>query len=134
MVQGWLEKLCGELSISPAPKLNVNNLFLLRFAPEVEISISDLNPGVGFQANLYASPKARKEECFTYVMRANLLGQGTGNSRIGLSDDEKNLTLSLGLPYELDYPVFKETLEDFVNHLVYWRGVLADLENEKRMY
>ena len=118
MVQGWLEKLCAELSITLVPKLNANNLFLFRFAPEVEIAISDLNPGIGLQANLYACPKERKEECFTYVMRANLLGQGTGNSRIGLSIDEKSLTLSLGLPYELDYPVFKETIEDFVNNFL----------------
>lgn len=133
MVRSWIEKLCAELSIVPVPALS-GGVFLLRFAPGMDIAISDLDPGIGFKARLAPCPTSRREECFTYLMRANLLGQGTGNSRLGLSEDEKDLTLSLGLPYELDYPTFKETLEDFVNHLVYWQNAIADFENEKPIY
>ena len=82
------------------------------------------------QADIAICPNKRKEELFIYLMRANLLGQATGGCRIGLSQNEKVLTLSLGLPYELNYSVFKEKFEDFVNYLVYWR---EEMQNEKPM-
>jgi len=134
MVQGFLEKLCAELSIAPVPKLNEKKFFSLRFAPGVEIALSDLHPGVAMQAAISACPKLRREDLFIYLMRANLLGQGTGGARIGLDGDEKNLTLSLGLPYEMNYHAFKEAFEEFVNHLIYWRDVVAKFDNEKTMY
>jgi hypothetical protein len=63
-------------------------------------------------------------------MRANLLGQGTGKCRIGLEPQEKLLTLSLGLPYEMKYPTFREKVEDFINYVIYWREEIAQFEKK----
>lgn len=134
MVQGFLEKLCAELSIAPVPKLNEKKFFFFRFAPGIEVSLADLHPGVTMQAEIAPCLTSRQEDLFIYLMRANLLGQGTGGARIGLDGDEKNLTLLLGLPYEMNYKVFKEAFEEFVNHLIYWRDAVAKFENEKTMY
>jgi Tir chaperone family protein CesT len=134
MVQGFLEKLCAELEISPVPKRDEGKVFHLHFAPKTEIALMDLDPGVEMRARLADCPKERREELFIYVMRANLLGQGTGASRIGLDDKEKFLTLSVGLPYEMNYHGFKEAFEEFVNHLVYWRDVLAKFEKNETVY
>jgi len=60
------------------------------------------------------------------LMKANLLGQGTGEQAIGLDHEEKSLTLSCIIPYDINYKEFKEKIEDFVNYLDYWR-----LESEK---
>lgn len=130
MVRGLIEKLCAELSIPPVFKQHEKNFFLLPFAPGLEIALTDLNPGIGMRAIIASCPRRKKEECFTYLMRANLLGQGTGTSRIGLSEDEKNLTLSLSLPYEMNYHAFKEAFEEFANHLIYWRNAIANFEKE----
>lgn len=54
-------------------------------------------------------------------MHANFLGQGTGGASIGIDQDEKSLTLSLAIPYEVKYETFKEHLEDFLNYVGYWR-------------
>lgn len=75
-------------------------------------------------------PTLKREDLFIYLMRANLLGQGTGGSRIGLDANEKVLTLSLGLPYEMNYKIFKERFEDFVNFILYWREEIAKFENQ----
>ena len=131
MVQGFLEKLCAELSISPIPALNDKKIYPLRFSPGTEISIADLHPGVGMRAVIAVCPTGRREDLFIYLMRANLLGQGTGGARIGVDEREKNLTLSLGLPYEMNYHAFKEALEEFVNHLVYWRDVVVKFEKNE---
>ena len=132
MVQEFLEKLCAELSIDTVPKLNEDNIF--RFAPDIHVAITDLGPGVGMQSVISGCPISKREDLFIYLMKANLLGQGTGNARIGLDRNDKNLTLSRGLPYEINYQIFKEAFEEFVNHLIYWRNAIAKFENEKPMY
>ena len=70
-------------------------------------------------------PLNKREEVFMYLMKANLLGQGTGGSIIGLDRDEKFLTLCLVLPYDMKYKVFKDALEDFTNYLDFWKNELS---------
>jgi hypothetical protein len=40
------------------------------------------------------------------------------------------LTLSHGFPYEMNYQAFKESVEDFVNYVVYWREEVSKFERE----
>ncbi len=119
MVQELLQVLCEELAL-PRPSASEKKTFLLTLG-QARIEFTDLLPGVSMQAPICPCPEKKREEFFSYIMRANLLGQGTGGARIGLSAEEKLLTLSLGLPYEMNYQAFREKLEDFINYLVYWR-------------
>ena len=130
MLPNYLKQLCEELTIPSVPKANEEKLIPLRIGKE-SLSLKDLEPGVSLQGSICLCPQQRKELLFIYLMRANLLGQGTGGARIGLDAEEKFLTLSLGLPYEMNYQTFKETIEDFVNYLIYWRNEVAKFENEE---
>ncbi|MBX7066737.1 MAG: type III secretion system chaperone [Parachlamydiales bacterium] len=132
MLQDYLEKLCKELSIA-TPKLNEQKLYSFKIVGET-VAIRDLDPGIAVHAQICAVPNKKKEELFMYLMRANLLGQGTASTRIGMDANEKFLTLSLGLPYELNYQTFREAIEDFVNYLIYWREEVAKFENEESIY
>lgn len=125
-----LETLCKELSISPVPERNKESVYTLFFNAQIAVKMNDLNPGISMSANIMDCPKLKREDLFIYLMRANLLGQGTGGCRIGLDTNEKVLTLSLGLPYEMNYSVFKEKLEDFVNYVIYWREEVAKFEHQ----
>ncbi len=69
-------------------------------------------------------PTLKKEDLFIYLMKANFLGQGTGGSAIGLDQDENFLTLSLVLPYDMNYIMFRDALEDFANYIDYWKAEL----------
>lgn len=131
MLREHLELLCEELEIESVPKLNEQKFYPFRLGKEVQVLLRDLEPGVAMHANICPCPEKKREDLFIYLMRANLLGQGTGGSRIGLDTDEKFLTLSRGLPYEMNYQVFKENVEDFVNYLIYWREEMAKLEKEE---
>ena len=64
-------------------------------------------------------------------MKANFLGQGTGGATIGLKEDESFLTLSLSLPYEMNYRAFKDAVEEFVNYLEYWKSEAARHETQE---
>ena len=130
MLQKFLEKFYRELNVDQKAKLNEQKVFPFRVSPEVEVHLRDLEPGVAMQAKICSCPMKKREDLFIYLMRANFLGQGTGGSRIGLDPDEKFLTLSLGLPYEMNYQAFKENVEDFVNYLVYWREEVEKFEKE----
>lgn len=132
MLLDYLVKFCKELEIK-TPKLNKDKLFPLTIGEE-SMTLQDLDPGVALHATICEVPKKKKEELFIFLMRANLLGQGTGSARIGIEAEEKSLTLSLGLPYEMNYQLFRETIEDFVNYLQFWRDEVAKFESEESVY
>jgi hypothetical protein len=131
MLGKYLETLCRELSISPVPERNKENVYLFPFNDQITAKMIDLDPGISISSPLCNPPKRNQEDFFIWIMRANLLGQGTGGCRIGLDANEKLLTLSLGLPYEINYPIFKEKFEDFINYVIYWREEIAKFEQQE---
>lgn len=129
MLEKFLKTLCDEL-IMPVPARNKEKVFLFPFNDTISVKCIDLEPGIGLSGDVCECPKQRREDLFIWIMRANLLGQGTGGCRIGLDKDEKVLTLSLGIPYEIDYSLFKEKFEDFVNYVIYWREEVEKFEKQ----
>ena len=133
MIQNFLEKLSVDLSV-PLPTPKEKKTFSFALNDHIMIDIRDLEPGVSMQAPLIPCPTEKREDLFIYLMRANLLGQGTHGARIALDSAEKTLTLLLGLPYEMNYQLFRETFEDFVNHLIFWRNEIEKFKNETTPY
>ena len=92
----------------------------------MEIEFRAIDPaGIALRAAVAPCPSQKREDLFIQLMQANFLAQGTGGAAIGLDRNEKNLSLSLKLPYELTYMSFKEHLEIFANYLEYWRSTLS---------
>ena len=117
-----IEKLFKDLNLE-LPEKAEDKSYLLSINEDVEIKIIDLDGGFYFHTNLlYLKEEEKKEDLFMYIMKANLLGQGTGKATIGMDKDEKFLTLSYDIPYEVKYMEFKEKLEDFVNYALYWKS------------
>ncbi len=117
----YLNRICDELDIKPEPEADKNKKYLFVFSDEVQIKIQEFEDHAFLQVNIVECPEKKREDLFMYLMEANLLGQGTGESAIGLDEKERHLTLSYIMPYEIDYRFFKEKIEDFVNYLFYWR-------------
>ena len=105
---------------------------LLKLGPSLEVVLKELKPGILFSSTIGPIPKERKEELFSYLMHANVLGQGTGGAALGMSQDEKFLTLSLSIAYDINYTDFKERLEEFSNFTVYWKEELERFEKESK--
>jgi hypothetical protein len=129
MLKERIAQLTSELGLE-MPKADQQKTFTLTINPDVSLHLHELAPGFACQANLGPCPQKKREELFLYLMRANFLGQGTGGARLGLDADEKTLTLSSGFSYEMNYQAFKESIEDFVNYLMYWREAVAKFERE----
>ncbi|MCH9621323.1 MAG: hypothetical protein S4CHLAM20_07420 [Chlamydiia bacterium] len=72
------------------------------------------------------------EDFYMYLMKANFLGQGTKDAVISLNPCEKFLTLSTLIAYEVNYKMFFDLLEDFVNYLFFWeKEINRNLNRDK---
>ena len=128
MIQEFVRQMCQELDILPVPAMNDQKFIPFQLGSQIEVEIRDLDPGFSLFSKIAVSPKKMSEEFLTSLMEANYLGQKTGPARIGMSADEKFLTLSSGFPYEMSYRAFLENCEDFINFLLYWREETNKLE------
>lgn len=125
MLEQLLSQLVEEMEMDGMPLKDEQGAFLLKLSPEMQVSIKELEPGIFFHAPLSILQDSKKEELLMYLMKANFLGQGTGGSVISLDNEEKSLTLSLVLPYDMNYKTFRDLLEDFTNYVDYWREELS---------
>ena len=121
-LERFIETLAEETKLEALLQKDKKGLFQLKIPPLTSISIKELNPGLFFSARIMELPKeGNKEALYIYLMKANLMGQGTGGAVIGITRSEKYLTLSQTLPFEVNYNIFYETLEDFLNYIDYWK-------------
>lgn len=126
MLDRHLEQLASDLSLT-IPAADEKKQRHLKL-DKLSISLKDLDPGIHFYSQLAPTPRQNKEELFMFLMKANFLGQGTGGGTLGLMEDESFLTLSLSLPYDMNYKTFREKLEDFANFVDYWQKEIAKHE------
>lgn len=117
-----IENLSSELNLEAVPQKDKKGLYQLKVGSSPQISLRELDPGVFLETRILPIPKeGNKEALYIYLMKANLLGQGTGGGAIGIDPSEKFLTLSLTLPFEVNYKTFHESLEDFLNYIDFWK-------------
>lgn len=124
LLEQLLTTLVQDLEIEEIPKREAGNLYHLQINPEMTITIRELDPGISFFSKIGACPEVKREDLFIALMKANFLGQGTGGAAIAMDENEKDLTLSSVLPYDMNYKMFKDALEDFANYLDYYREEL----------
>ncbi|MFI5334537.1 MAG: type III secretion system chaperone [Chlamydiales bacterium] len=121
LVEQHLARLAEELELPTPLHKEKSGAFRLGLGRGMTITLKVLEEGFHLFTEIAPLPAQKREELLILLMRANFLGQGTGGSAIGLDKDEKFLTLSFAIPYEVDYKAFKEMVEDFTNFAHYWR-------------
>ena len=121
-VERLLENLTENLHLEAIPQKDKEGIYRLKLPPNFQVGISELDPGIFLSSLILPIPKeGSKEALFIHLMKANLMGQGTGGGAIGIDTTEKFFTFSQSLPFEMSYQVFKESLEDFLNYISYWQ-------------
>jgi hypothetical protein len=127
MIEKHLSQLFEELEIDSIPSFDKDGMAEIHLASFL-IQIIKAENQTHLVAPVTPLPKKEKEAFLIKLMEANFLGQGTGGSVLGLQEDESFLTLSLDLPYEINYTSFKEAIEEFVNYLEYWKTEAVEQE------
>jgi len=125
LLESFLNTLVEELVLDSPPQQEERGTFLLQLNAQTAITLQELDPGISFVSQIGACPAERREELFMLLMKANLLGQGTGGAVIALDKEGNFLTLSRVLPYDMNYKTFRDALEDFANFLEYWKEELV---------
>ena len=95
------------------------NLYLLNYHG-LSFKLIRKDKDLYLKVNVTPCPEKQREELFSLLMQANLLGQNTYGNALGLEPDEKFLTLTGYLPYETTYKAFKEKLEHFFGAKERW--------------
>lgn len=124
MLETFLNQLILDLELGPIPPKDEKQKYFISLTSDLKISVKELNPGLLFQTVVNICPNLKKEELFIWMMKANLLGQGTGGGVLGLDEEEKLILFSLFLPFEMNYKTFKEAIEDVANYTDYWKEEL----------
>ncbi len=124
MLEGLVKALVEELAIADGFKREDEKGYSFKLNLEQEIKVLKLESGAYLYAKIGQCPLVKREELFILLMKANFLGQGTGGAVIGLDESENFLTLSFHLPYDMNYKIFRDALEDFTNFLDYWKDEL----------
>lgn len=121
MLEEHLKRLTEDLELPPFPEKNKASFYELCLTKDLTLFLKPLPPGFFLFARVAPVPVQKKEEAFIYFMQGNLLGQGTGDQKLGIDGEESFLTLSRQIQYDMNYTDFKDLIEDFTNYLDYWR-------------
>lgn len=120
MLEKHVTQLFNDLGLGSPPPFEKDGSIKIEIS-SYPIKIMKLDPGAHLSALIAPPPPKETEEFLLKLMKANFLGQGTGSGVLGMNEDESFLTLSLSLPYEINYRAFKDAVEEFVNYLEYWK-------------
>lgn len=120
MFVDYVASLIEDLKIEPLVPM-APGVYPLELEDDITVKITTLPQGYSFSATVTSLPEGNKEGFFSQALQANLFGQGTHGAILGLNEDGNVLTLSKAVEYNSDYKEFKETLEDFISTIVFWR-------------
>jgi hypothetical protein len=122
MLERWLTQLSQQLDVPMTINQELPKSYLLILNQETHLLLKDLNPGFSCRSLIAPLPQEENlEDLFILCMRANFLGQGTKGAAIAIDPSLQHFLFTLTVTEELTSPLFKETIEDFVNYLNYWK-------------
>lgn len=122
MLENLMQEFSRELGVGNNLASGTPGVYKLPLEDEVSITISALPPGFILSCPFAPCPKNNREFFFSQALLADLFGQGTHGAVIGISEEGNNLTLSKVIDYNINYKEFRDTIEDFINIVDYWRG------------
>lgn len=122
MLKHLLTSLLQELNL-PSPLIeNKEKEYEVVLNEETHLLFKDLDPGFSCKSLIAPIPtEDHLEDLYILCMKANFLGQGTKGAAIAIDPSLKNFLFTLSITEEMNYRLFKETIEDFVNYLNYWK-------------
>ena len=131
-IETLLERFKQRLGLKAPLNKSEEGVYHLDFPPDYHLSILPLSMGLFLSSLMVPIPKeGGKEALYIYLMKANLMGQGTGGGAIGIDPTGSFFTFSQNLRLEVDESTFKEAIEDLLNYTSYWREEITNFYQER---
>jgi hypothetical protein len=121
MLDTFIQEFAREMEIGHSLPISASGTFELPLDEGLSVQIEAIPEGFKLFSNIAVVPETNKETFLQNVMLGNLFGQGTHGAVLGMSEDGSQLTLSKKIDYTYDYSKFRETLEEFINTIDFWR-------------
>lgn len=130
MLDRFIPKFIQELELGDASlSAGVPGSYVIPLDEGLSVTLTDIPNGFIIKSNIATFPTAKQEAFATDAMLANLFGQGTCGSILGLTPDGGTLTLTRVVDYPIDYKEFRGLIEDFINMVDFWREEAAITAN-----
>jgi hypothetical protein len=121
MLDTFMQQLMKEMEIEGSLATEVPGVYAIPIAESGSLFITSVPRGFTLRCQ-FAFIKPENEETFyTHALQANLFGEGTEGSILGIDSEGKQLILSREIDYNLEYKEFREIIEDFLNSVDFWR-------------
>lgn len=121
MLNSFMQILSKELELDPPLEPSAPGLYEYFLNDDLVVTLTVLQPeGYVLASNLGPYPKGKEEAFFEEMMDANLFRRDTLGASLGI-DDNGNMLLTRTIDYQIEYPEFKEILEDFFATIEFWR-------------
>lgn len=117
----FMKQLGYEMELETPLEPEMSGVYLIPLDEGLRIVVNRIDNGLSLTCELADCPTIKREEFLQTLMEANLFGQGTSNSILGLSSNSKKITLSHHIERDIKYNEFAEILEDFINTIDFWR-------------
>lgn len=121
MFHDLITKLSVELQPDEPIQLPQGALTFSLEVGDSTVVIYDTAPGIRIESTVAPLPDQLAERCMAKLLQANLFGQMTRRSILGLNEAGDKVVLNLYLPVVRNYKEFHEQLEDFINALQFWQ-------------
>jgi hypothetical protein len=121
-LKSFMIELSHELGLEKPLSPIMPGVYALPIEEDITITVSENPEGISFTSTFGKCPTIRREEFLTQMMEANLFGQGTDGTVLGLSEDGQKMTLSYQISGEdIAYDHFSDKIEDFITVMDFWR-------------
>lgn len=121
MLDGFIQQLCKELELDPPLKPQLPGMYNYPLEEDLAFTITALSPGFKLQCTLGPCPSDRNDDLYTELLEGNLFGKATFGSVLSLDEKGEKIILTRVVDYKVDYREFRDTIEDFINVIDFWR-------------
>lgn len=117
-----IQELQKEWELTQPLRQDVPSVYTVPLDEGLSFTITGYGQGgVCLQSTIAKAPDKNLEEAYTQLLLGNLFGQGTKGALLGLNENGTQLTLSRTIGYDIDFQEFKDSVEDFINAIDFWR-------------
>lgn len=88
------------------------------------VTLTDTPPGLELSSNLGEYTPENAGEAFSKILMGNFLGIATKHASVGLDESGKQILIQASIPTIRSYREFRDTVEDFVNTVIFWKKEL----------
>jgi hypothetical protein len=122
MIEQFMEKLSREMELDEPLKAQIPNVYTIPLDEGFSVTVTSPSADhFALSSELGSLPSVNKEAFFTQLLLANLFGQGTHGSILGIDIDASILKLNREIDYYIEYKEFRDIVEDFINIADFWR-------------